>query len=209
VVIGRLHVITDTRPGRDPLAVAIAALEAGAPVIQVRGKGLTDCALYELTVRIADACAAHDATCLVDDRVHVALAAGVHGVHVGDDDLPVGAARRVVDLAGPGRIVGGTARDLATAQRHVADGADYLGVGPCYATLTKTGLPTPLGPGGVRAVAVAVDVPVIAIAGVTPERVAELLDAGAHGVAVIAAVSDALDPHAAVEMFLRALGGPR
>jgi thiamine-phosphate pyrophosphorylase len=207
--LGRLHVITDTRPGRDPLALALAALEAGAPVVQVRGKDLTDRELYELSVRLVDACADHGATCIVDDRVHVALAAGAHGVHVGEHDLPVGAARRVVDLAGPGRLVGGTARDGTTARAHARDGADYLGVGPCFTTTTKPGLPAPLGVAGLRAVTEAVDIPVIAIAGVTPARVRELLDAGAYGVAVIGAVSDAPDPRAAVAAFLDALGGPR
>lgn len=201
-MIGRLHVITDTRPGRDPLAVVDAALRAGAPVVQVRGKELTDRALYDLTCRILERCADHGATCLVDDRVHVAQAAGVAGVHVGEHDLPVGVVRRLVGAAG---IVGATARDPATGQAHEAAGATYLGVGPAYATTTKGGLPPPLGPDGVGLVAAAVDIPVIAIAAVTAGRIPELVAAGAHGVAVVAAISDAADPAAATEELLRAL----
>lgn len=201
-MIGRLHVITDTRPGRDPLAVVDAALRAGAPVVQVRGKELTDRALYDLTGRILDRCADHGATCLVDDRVHVAQAAGAAGVHVGEHDLPVEAVRRLVGTDG---IVGATARDPATARAHEAAGATYLGVGPAYATTTKDGLPPPLGPGGVGRVAAAVDIPVIAIAAVTAARVADLVAAGAHGVAVVGAISDAPDPAAATEELLRAL----
>jgi thiamine-phosphate pyrophosphorylase len=202
IEIGRLHVITDTRPGRDPLPVVTAALEAGAPVVQVRGKDLTDRALYELTCRVLELCCRHDATCLVDDRLHVALAAGAGGAHVGADDLPVAAARRVL---GHQLVLGATARDPQTALAHQTDGATYLGVGPSYATSTKVGLPAALGPAAVGRVAAAVDIPVIAIAGVTAARVAELLAAGAHGVAVIGAVSDADDPHAATEELLRAL----
>lgn len=202
MALGRLHVITDTRSGRDPLPVIRAAVEAGAPVVQIRGKELTDCELYDLACRVADVCAAHGATCLVDDRVDVALAAEAGGVHVGADDLPVPAARR---LLGPDLIVGATARDPTTALAHERDGATYVGVGPSYATATKAGLPAPLGPGGVAAVTAAVDIPVIAIAGVTVARVPELLAAGAYGVAVISAVSDAADPHTATEALLHAL----
>ena len=89
--------------------------------------------------------------CLVNDRVDVALAIGAHGTHLGADDLPVAAVRRV---AGPGHIIGGTAREPADAARLVAEGADYLGVGPAFGTTTKDGLPAPLGPAGVGAVAV-------------------------------------------------------
>lgn len=202
VAIGRLHVITDTRPGHDPRATVGAALEAGAPVVQVRGKELTDRALYELTCDIFELCARHGAACVVDDRVHVAVAAGADGVHVGAHDLPVAAARR---LLGGGAILGATARDPQTARDHVRDGATYLGTGPCYPTSTKDGLPEPIGVDGLRAVAAAVEVPVIAIAGVTAARVPELLDAGAYGVAVIGAISDSDDPHAATETLLRAL----
>lgn len=202
MTIGRLHVITDTRPGRDPLAVVAAAVEAGAPVVQVRGKDLTDRELYDLTCRVLDLCAHHGATCLVDDRLHVAVAAGAQGAHVGEHDLPVPAARRVL---GPVRLLGATARDATTARAHERDGASYLGVGPAYATTTKIGLPAPLGPAGVASVAAAVDLPVIAVAGVTAARVPELLAAGAHGVAVIGAVSEAPDAHAATEALLRAL----
>jgi thiamine-phosphate pyrophosphorylase len=202
MAIGRLHVITDTREDRDPLPAVRAAVEAGAPVVQVRGKQLTDRALYDLTCRVLEVCTQHGATCVVDDRVDIALAAGADGVHVGADDLPVAVA---ADLLGAGLVVGGTARDPATAQAHQRDGATYLGVGPSYQTTTKKGLPSPLGPAGVGAVASAVDIPVIAIAGVTAARVPELLAAGAHGVAVIGAVSEADDPHAATEALLRAL----
>ncbi|HEX9504806.1 MAG TPA: thiamine phosphate synthase [Acidimicrobiia bacterium] len=200
--IGRLHVITDTRPGRDPLAIVAAAIEAGAPVVQVRGKELSDRELYDLTCRVLELCVHGGATCLVDDRLHVAVAAGAGGAHVGEHDLPVAAARRVL---GNELVLGATARAPETALAHQRDGATYLGVGPCYPTATKSGLPALLGPAGVAQVAVAVDVPVIAIAGVTAPRIPELLAAGAFGVAVIGAISTADDPHAATEELLRAL----
>ncbi|WFE25099.1 thiamine phosphate synthase [Solwaraspora sp. WMMD791] len=208
--LGRLHLITDTRPGRDPLGVLRAALAAARSadatadlVVQVRVEDdMSDRDAYEFTVRAVAECTAYQVTCLVNDRLHIALATGAAGAHVGAADLPVDAARRVL---GPAAILGATARDPATGQAAVAAGATYLGVGPCHATGTKTGLPDPIGPAGLAAVAAAVDVPVIAIAGVTVDRVAHLLAAGAHGVAVVGAIAAAADPGRATAELLTAV----
>lgn len=197
--LGRLHLVTDTRPGRDTLAVVAAALRAGFDVVQVRPEDhVTDREAYELTVRVLAMCRELGRTCLVNDRLHIALAAGADGGHVGADDLPVAAARRIL---GPHAILGATARNPQTARRAVADGASYLGVGPAFATTTKSGLPDAIGPAGVRAVAEAVPVPVVAIGGVTAARAPELYAAGAHAVAVVGALSGAADPYAAAREF--------
>ncbi|UWP81075.1 thiamine phosphate synthase [Dactylosporangium fulvum] len=197
--LGRLHLITDTRPGRDTLTVVAAALRAGFDTVQVRPEDdMTDREAYDLTVRVLELCRAGGATCLVNDRLHVALAAGADGGHVGADDLPVAAARRIL---GPDAILGATARNPQAARQAVADGASYLGVGPAFATTTKAGLPDAIGPAGVRAVVQAVDVPVVAIGGVTAARAAELFAVGAHAVAVVSAVNSAVDPGAAAAEF--------
>ena len=201
--IGRLHVITDCRGGRDPLPSVRAALSAGAPVVQVRAKELSDRALYALALQVREECDLVGAACLVDDRPDVALAVGAAGTHLGALDLPLAAARRVV---GPDHVLGGTAREPVSGQALVAEGASYLGVGPAYDTTSKDGLPDAIGAAGVGAVAAAVDVPVIAIGGITADRVPELMAAGAWGVAVISAVSDAADPAAATRDLLRAVG---
>ncbi|WBC11732.1 thiamine phosphate synthase [Micromonospora sp. WMMA1947] len=203
--LGRLHLITDTRPGRDPLAVLRAALPvAGADlVVQVRVEDdATDREAYELARLVVDACRAYGARCLVNDRLHVALAVGAAGGHVGADDLPVPAARRVL---GPDAVLGATAREPVTARAAVDAGATYLGVGPCHVTTTKSGLPGPIGPEGIRAVAEAVSVPVIAIGGVTAATVPALRAAGAYGVAVVGALSAAVDPAHATAELMRAL----
>ena len=194
--LGRLHVLVDS------LLVAEAALEAGAPTLQVRLKSGVDADRYRLCLAIVERCRAAGATCLVNDRADLAVAVGADGVHVGAEDLPVAAVRRVV---GPDALVGGTARDPVTARRLVDEGASYLGVGPTFATASKTGLPDPIGPDGVAAVAAAVDVPVIAIAGITAATVEEVLATGAFGVAVIGAVAEAIDPHVATHDLLVAV----
>ncbi|AVT33421.1 thiamine phosphate synthase [Plantactinospora sp. BC1] len=204
--IGRLHLITDTRPGqRDPLAVVDAALSVAGPelVVQVRVADDTDDrTAYELAAEVTRRCAAVGASCLVNDRLHLALAIGAAGGHVGARDLPVDAARRVL---GPDAVLGATARDPETGAAAVAAGASYLGVGPCHATSTKDGLPAPIGPDGIRRVASTVPVPVIAIGGITADRVPALLAAGAYGVAVVGAVSGAADPARATADLLTAL----
>jgi thiamine-phosphate pyrophosphorylase len=194
--LGRLHVLVDS------LIVAEAALEAGAPTLQIRLKSGTDGDRFRLAHAIAERCRAAGATCLVNDRADLAVAVEADGVHVGADDLPVPAVRRVV---GPDGLVGGTARDPETGRRLVGEGASYLGVGPAYATASKVGLPDPIGVEGVRAVVDAVDVPVIAIAGITVARVDEVMAAGAYGVAVIGAVIDSPDPHTATHDLMLAV----
>ncbi|MPZ27949.1 MAG: thiamine phosphate synthase [Micromonosporaceae bacterium] len=202
--LGRLHLITDTRPGRDALAVAAAALAAGAPVMQVRvADDTTDRDAYRFAVQVRELCERFGATCLVNDRLDLALAVGAAGGHVGADDLPPDAARRVL---GPAAVLGVTCRDPVAARAAVTAGASYLGVGPAFGTSTKDGLPEPIGPAGVAAVAAAVPgTPVIAIGGVRADRVAPLRTAGAYGVAVVGAVSGAADPGAATRELLRAL----
>ncbi|GLY00856.1 thiamine phosphate synthase [Actinoplanes sp. NBRC 101535] len=189
-VFPRLHVITDS------LDVVRGAAQPGVAV-QIRVK-TTDAQAWALTVAAVRLCREAGALCLVNDRVGVALAAGADGVHVGADDLPVEAVRRVL---GPDAVVGATCRTPEAARTAVAAGASYLGVGPAFPTSTKDGLPPPLGPEGVAAVAAAVPgTPVVAIGGITAER---LPLPGVHGVAAVSAF--VADPKGAVAQFLAVL----
>lgn len=202
--LGRLHVIVNPTPGFDACELTRQVLDAGAPLLQIRAKGVDDSMLPGLVEPLVELCHEYAAVAVVNDRADVCLATGADGVHVGADDLPVAAARRVV---GPDRLVGGTARNLRWAGYHSDDGADYVGVGPVYPTASKRGLPEALGPGVIEDVSQSVDIPVIAISGVTVDRVPELIEAGAYGVAVIGAISSSVDPAAATRGFLDALEG--
>ena len=201
--IAKLHVVTPPGvDGRD-LVTTQALLEAGAPLVQVRTKGVDDRARLEVAAVVVDAARASGATCLVNDRVDIALAAGADGVHVGADDLPAGAARR---LLGAAAVVGATCRNAEDGRRAEGEGASYLGVGPVYATSTKKGLPDPIGPRGVEAIAAAVSIPIIGISGVTADNASAVLDAGAWGVAVVAAVYGSEDPLAALNQLMEITG---
>jgi len=203
----RLHLVTDARPGRDALSVVLAAVSVappGALAVQVRVEDeLTDRQAYEFALAVLGICRPNEVLCLVNDRLHVALAVDADGGHVGADDLPVAAARKVLGDAG---VVGATCRDAASARAAVAAGATYLGVGPAYPTSTKDGLPPPLGTAGVGSVTRAVrSTPVIAIGGVTVDAVGPLRSAGAHGVAVVGALANAADPSRVAAELLKAL----
>jgi thiamine-phosphate pyrophosphorylase len=200
-----LHVLTDAPDVATAAVCAAVRLGmANSLAVQVRvDDDMTDRRAYELAVAILAQCRPAGVLCLVNDRLHVAVAAGADGGHVGADDLPVAAARTVL---GGAAVLGATCRDAVAARLAVAAGATYLGVGPAFPTSTKTGLPAPIGPGGVGAVARAVPgTPVVAIGGVTAARVAGLRAAGATGVAVAGAVAAAPDPVAATEELLKAL----
>lgn len=200
--ISRLHIVTP--PELDATAVqrTRAALAAGAPLVQLRSKDIPDRQRMRLGDGLRELTREAGATLIVNDRVDISLATGADGVHVGDDDLPVQMARR---LMGPDAIVGATCRTPDAARDAESAGANYLGVGPAYTTTSKPGLPDPIGTAGIAAVAAVVSVPVIAIAGITVARVAELLDAGAWGVAVMSAVYSATDPGRVVRDLLDAL----
>jgi thiamine-phosphate pyrophosphorylase len=190
-VFPRLHVITDS------LDVVRAVVGHGPVAVQIRVKSSARLA-YELTRAALPLCRAGGALCLVDDRVEVALAAGADGVHVGASDLPASVAR---ELLGPSAVIGATCRDISDIRDAVGDGASYVGVGPAYPTTTKAGLPPPLGPSFVSDLAEAVpEIPVIAIGGVTVDRVPELRT---YGVAAISPFT--VDPAGAVASFLKVL----
>jgi thiamine-phosphate pyrophosphorylase len=186
-------------------------LAAGVRMLQVRDASLP---VPVLAARVREAVAAarrHDpaapALVIVNDRVDVAAAVGASGGHVGRRDLPVPLARRVL---GPDAVLGATAHDLEEARAAVGAGADYLGVGPCFPSSTKSferfATPEFLG-----RVAAEVSLPAFAIGGITLDRLDEVFACGLHRVAVAAAVTRARDPAAAARSLLDRLGeaGPR
>jgi thiamine-phosphate pyrophosphorylase len=190
ILLPRIHLITDRQTlDRTALERVAAVAVAGADAVQVRAKDATDRDLAAWTADLVGLLRPHGIRVLVDDRVDVALAAGADGVHVGTDDLPVAAVRRITP---PHFLVGATCRDAEAVRQAVAAGADYAGVGPVHPTATKTGLPDPLGLDVLHAAAA--EGPVVAIGGITPARVPDVLAAGAYGVAVVAAVWRAPDP---------------
>lgn len=204
----RCYVVT-SGTGRDTVDAAAVAARAGAGVVQVRAKQLEARALVDLCVAVRDAVTtANPATRVVaDDRADVAYAAGLHGVHLGQDDLPVAAARR---LLGPGAIIGLTTGTVALAEaaRAVGELIDYVGAGPYRLTPTKDSGRPPLGVEGYPAIVAASPVPVVAIGDVGVDDVAGLRRTGVAGVAMVRAVMGAADPGDVVRRALAAWESP-
>jgi thiamine-phosphate pyrophosphorylase len=181
---GGLYALCDDgiRPQLSLEQKAQLLLAGGVKVIQVRIKQTPQRQALDELARISERCRAAGAVCLANDRVDWALIAGAGGAHVGDDDLPGPDARRAL---GPGRILGVTVRDAASAAQACADGADYVGVGPVFATATKQVPAALLGVAGLRALVQASRVPVVAIAGITLDNIGQIAATGAHGAAVL------------------------
>ncbi len=174
------------------------ALDGGADTIQFRDKGSNIRHLLRQARETARVCRERHVPLIVDDRIDLMLAVDANGVHLGQTDLPVSVAREIVS---DGRIVGATATTVDQALRAEAEGADYIGFGPVFPTGSKANPASVKGVDGLRDVCTAVGIPVIAIAGVTADHIAAVLDAGAHGVAVMTAVSKADDPTAAARQL--------
>jgi thiamine-phosphate pyrophosphorylase len=192
--------------GRDPVALAAALLAGGARLLQLRLKEATSRELLDAAERIAPMARAVGALFLVNDRPDIARAVEADGVHLGQDDLPVAAARRVL---GPGRVIGVSTHDLEQAPAAEAAGADYIGVGPVYATVTKREALVPRGLELVRAARATVRCPIVAIGGITPATAPAVRAAGADAVAMIGALVRAADPRAEVASVLAGLESVR
>jgi thiamine-phosphate pyrophosphorylase len=197
-------VITEHRDdARSHVELARLAVEGGADSVQFREKRpLRTAALLDCARRLRSVVPASVARLIVNDRVDVALAADADGAHLGRMDLPYEVARSIL---GESALLGATANSLEEALAVAARPIDYLGVGPVFGTRSKEDPAPRMGLVELRRIVAAVERPVIAIGGITPKRVAEVLDAGAYGIAVLSAVSHAEDPRAACGLFREAI----
>jgi thiamine-phosphate pyrophosphorylase len=184
---------------------AAAAVEGGAAVVQVRVKDAPSGEVLRVAREVV-AMARGRALVLVNDRADLALLSGADGVHVGDDDLPPGEARR---LLGPDLLVGRTARTLEEARAAIAAGADHVGFGPVFASRSKALAVAPRGLVLLREVARSLGAPVVAIGGIGADTIAEVARAGAACAAVIDALYGAGDPVASARRLAAAFEAGR
>ena len=205
-----LYVIVDPdlTNDRDPLWVAQQALAGGASALQLRVKGRDKGDWAELAEQLSKECEAQGAALVVNDHPDVAVAAGAHGVHLGQHDLPLASARRSLR---PWQIAGTSSALVAEAQASLDQGADYIAVGRMFHTGSKADTRA-AGPETLREVRALVPPdgpPLVAIGGITPENVGEVAAAGADGICVIASVTQADDPCEAAELLLSAFRAAR
>jgi thiamine-phosphate pyrophosphorylase len=205
----RLNAIVDPERsgGHDLADLARRCAEGGATLVQLRDKLSNTRAMVATARAIKQALAPFQVPFVVNDRIDVALASKADGVHVGQDDMAVEDARK---LLGPGAIIGLSIKTVAEADAAPVDLLDYVGSGGVYVTLSKKQKTTPIGPDGLARVIVALHrrapkLPVCGIAGIDASNAAAVIAAGADGVAVISALSLTPDPAGASRALRKAI----
>lgn len=204
-MIDKLHYISQQHENGSHLAAISHALEAGCKWIQLRVKNQPDNVILEYAIEAKKLCDEHGAKLIVNDYPEIALKAGAYGVHLGLQDISVTAARKIVSRQ---MIIGGTANTLQHIEQRIAEGADYIGLGPYRFTTTKQNLSPVLGWDGIKAVVQKLGskhIPVIAIGGILPGDIDSLMETGVYGVAVSGAITYAANPSEVVHQMYQSL----
>ncbi len=205
----RLYAVTDLAAGRETESPEVlqkieAAYRGGADIVQLRSKVLPDAALIRLGLKIAKIARKHRKLFFVNDRVDLALAISANGVHLGQEDMPVRVARRLAQQAGWKIWIGKSTHSLKQALAAVSEGADYVGVGPVFATPTKPHVKA-VGLRFVRQTAMKIRIPWVAIGGIDLGNICDVVRAGATRVAVVRAIFASKDPEIAAQNLKNAL----
>jgi len=189
--ISGLYVVIDSEvlKGRNPVEAARQAIRGGAKTIQLRDKLTSKKELLTTARQLKELCAEHNVLFIVNDYLDLALAADADGLHLGQDDLPIKVARKLLPID---KILGGSAHTVEEAVAAESDGADYIAVSAIYPTTSKEGEKV-VGLDRLREIREAVTCPLVAIGGITPDNAADVITAGADSVAVISAVLEAED----------------
>ena len=177
------------------------ACRSGVTIIQLREKNLTTNQYYQLAKQVKEITDAYQIPLIIDDRLDICLAVDAAGLHIGDDELPVSVARKVL---GPEKILGVTAKTVKRALEAETSGADYLGTGAIFPTTTKENAPITL-ISTLKTICQTVAIPVVAIGGLTSENIDQLIGTGIAGVAVVRDLMQAEDIEAKTQAFLTKL----
>ena len=199
-----LYVIIDPQVtgGRDPLTIAEAALQGGTKMLQLRDKLRDKGQSLPLAQELQRLCEAHGALLIINDHLDLAAAVGSGGAHVGQTDLPIAEARKVL---APHQVLGRSNREFEQMAQSAEMGADHLAFGPIYMTDTKSIVRNPQGPERLRQARAVSDLPLVAIGGINAQNVGPVIEAGADAVCVTAAVGAAPDPEAAANQLVEAI----
>ncbi|MEI7824547.1 MAG: thiamine phosphate synthase [Chlorobiaceae bacterium] len=185
-----------------PVTLAEEALKGGAAMIQLRHKTASGNQLFNWAVEIRRRCQEYHALCIINDRIDIALASKADGVHLGQQDMPAGVARKLLGKMG---IIGVTASSAEEALQAEQDGANYIGFGHIYPTRSKLKESSPLGLDILQKTATRISLPILAIGGINHQNAASVIAHGASGIAVISAVSRVQAPSVAARELVRAI----
>jgi len=200
----KLCLIADTEfaSGRDILAIIEEVVEEGVKIIQLRAKNLTSKDFLDLALIISETLKPKDIPLIINDRVDITLSCRAAGVHLGQQDLPIRYARKIL---GENKLIGISVNTVEEAMDAEASGADYLGVGPVFQTSTKKDISPLLGVEGLKAIKDQVKIPILAIGGINAENAGDVMDSGADGIAVISAILSEKDIRKATRKLSEAI----
>ena len=203
-----LYLVTDRNlsRGRSTLEIVRAAVRGGVSCVQLREKTCSTREFIEEALKLKAFLDSSGVALIINDRVDVALAVAADGVHLGQSDMPLAAARSIV---GDSMVIGISAESMRDAVEAESGGADYLGVSPIFATPTKTDTAAPLGLAGLQAIRRAVKIPLVGIGGLNRSNAAEVVRSGADGVAVVSAIVAAEDSEQAARDLTREIDRAR
>lgn len=196
-----IYLVTDDGclQGRELLDCVREALEGGVTLVQYRAKTASSAEMYAEALQLKALCDSFKMPLIINDRLDIAMAVGAAGVHLGQDDLPCAAARKIL---GEDYIIGVSAHNPAEAKAALQSGADYLGCGAVFGTATKADVQK-LGTDGLAAICKAKGLPVVGIGGVTADNYREVRAAGADGAAIVSGILAQPDIRATVEAIAR------
>ena len=195
-----LYLVTDKSDDVEKFLKTIEeGINGGVSVVQIREKTADTLDFYNLALRVKDITARYDVPLIINDRVDVALAIDADGVHVGQSDMPCDVTRKLV---GPNKIVGVSAATIEEAKKAEKDGADYIGSGAVFPTATKDDAPK-ITKKDLKEIVDSINIPVVAIGGITLDNAHELTDTGIAGLSVVSAIMSSDNPKKSSEELLK------
>ena len=192
-----VYLVTDRRNKTDEefLNIIEEAIKGGTTIVQLREKTASTKEFYDLALRVKEITSRYDVPLLINDRIDIALAVDSEGVHIGQDDMPADIAREII---GDDKILGVSASTVEEAKKAENDSADYIGSGAVFPTATKDDADS-VSKEELKEIVDSIDIPVVAIGGITVENASTLKGSGIAGVSVVSAIMSAEDPKEASE----------
>jgi thiamine-phosphate pyrophosphorylase len=201
----RLYLVTDRGilGGRDFFKAVEDALKGGVTLLQLREKDISSLDFYNIAIKLKQISDAYNVPLIINDRLDIALAADADGLHIGQEDIPIAEARR---LLGPKKILGYSVSNVKEAVYGEKNGADYLGAGPVYITGSKSDAGAPIGPEGIKCIKESISIPVVGIGGIGIDNIDEVRHSGVDGISVISAILGKEDIEGASRKLLNMWG---
>lgn len=185
-----LYLVTNDKEEKDFLNIIEEAIKGGVNLVQIREKSSTTKDFYNLALKVKKITRKYDVPLIINDRIDIAIAIDASGVHIGQDDMPCNIARKII---GEDKILGVSASTVSEAIKAEKDGADYIGSGAIFKTMSKNDAPK-ISKNDLKKIVKSVSIPVVYIGGITTNNIKELDNTGVKGIAIVSAIMDSENP---------------